>query len=125
MDMPGKSLRSRKKGLALITVSILARINAKVYVPLKKEMPSKRLGENPAVRVSSIFGVDALKGRALIAVFSLSGDVSRMGNTVGMGKETHKPCWEEPVLFARFRTRLELLGTCKIVKWCVLLMRVH
>lgn len=61
-------------------------INSEVYVPLKKETPSKRLGEKPAVRVSSILGVVALKGRALIAVFSLNGDVSRMCKTDGKDK---------------------------------------
>jgi len=44
-----------------------------MYVPEKKDMPSKRLGEKPAVRVSSTFGVEAWKGRPIIAVSSLSG----------------------------------------------------
>ncbi len=51
-----------------------------MYIPVKNEMPSKRLGEKPAVRVSSTLGVEARKGRALIAVFSLSDRVSRIGN---------------------------------------------
>ncbi len=99
------------------------KIDSKMHVPEKKEMPSKRLGEKPAVSVSSTLGIEARKGRALIAVFSLRSDVSWLGKGDGNGQETYKPCWEEPFLFARSKMRLELSGTWKVISRCVLSMR--
>ena len=39
--------------------------------PAKKDTPRRRRGWKPAVRVSSMEGVEAVKGRAVMAVWSL------------------------------------------------------
>lgn len=55
-------------------------------------MPSKRLGENPAVRVSSTSGKEASKGRLLTSVSSLDCGMDQLSNANDNGEETYKPC---------------------------------